>query len=961
MPEPERSGARVRAWLNSRRPELIEADGVVVALAATQLWICPLPASAVFSALALALAWPGGGRPLPTRWAPYAGGLPYRLAVMALVGGLWHYAFALPLAAMAFAPLWLAAGAGWVVAHKSPVQSSIGLARKVGEWVRVQRQRAAAAQVDLAVTDLAVWAVGFYFAGCFLPDFWPHPWLPAVLLLVWGVGRILLGWHRLALGAGADFVRVVASTAALAALTAAARVAGGTPSLRAEFTLFFWGTAATLAVRLGARVRERRWADRAPELMRWLLVGAAGLWLLRGLGRYALHGSDDALWYGTMLADVVTQLRAGIFPFWTGQSIYQFNGAIYPLRVAPGYLYLGALLDTLTFRSLGIFAVQNLLLTLVGLGTVTSAYFCLAALVPGRRGLAAALAILFLGCPGVLGLAYNSDLYMSWTTLPWIPVVWYASVQSFRDRGAPGTLFLLGAALGLCWWGHSPIALWSTLVAALIQGVRLAVHGLRRGEVGRWLPAAAAFIAIAGYPIGSVLFYPPQAGIKMGDFQRATAGTIAYFIESAFPAVLRPLSHNGRALSDFQLGYALWLVVAGCTWRLRRTRRPEILLPLFVAWGIVILLLPIPVVNLKLWTMIPAFIRNTTGNWAMNRLYILLAAAVAFGAAASFAAAAAAGAKPQRWLWRMLWFGCAWTVVEDAAFVQGSIEGAHPLSSAANQLRPENVKISRFAYMVFPKWPVWFNHGVVDPAMENRLRDLHSFAVIASNEAAAVGAGREVAAGRFRRLNVPASYSEFDRTLRLEPGRRYLLDFDYLQPLVTGVLQIEGPHLFREYGVPEYGGDGSFGSGGGHSHVISIWTSGREPEDLRLRYVAPPTPADPQRMPTFARVRLLEFDPAALPVRVTSWMPYRAEVTSPVRAWVETPRVYLDGYVATVNAQPAAVVRSPEGLACVAVPAGHSSLQLVYRPPFGLAALFWISLTAIVASLCFGARRLSQP
>jgi hypothetical protein len=232
--------------------------------------------------------------------------------------------------------------------------------------------------------------------------------------------------------------------------------------------------------------------------------------------------------------------------------------------------------------------------------------------------------------------------------------------------------------------------------------------------------------------------------------------------------------------------------------------------------------------------------------------------------------------------------------------------------------------------------------------------------VIASNETAAAAAGREVAAGQFRRLDVPASYSELDRTLRLEPGRHYLIDFDYLKPVVTGVLQIEGPHLFREYGIPEYGGDGSFGSGGAHSHVLSVWTSGGGPEDLRLRYVAPPSPADPRHTPTFARVRLLEYDPAALPIRVTSWMPFRATVTSPVKAWVETPRVYLDGYVATVNAQASPVVRSPEGLACVAVPAGHSSVELVYRPPFGLAALFWISLAGMAASLGLGVRLLSR-
>ena len=74
-----------------------------------------------------------------------------------------------------------------------------------------------------------------------------------------------------------------------------------------------------------------------------------------------------------------------------------------------------------------------------------------------------------------MGIAYNSDLYMSWTTAPLVPLVWFATIRSFQDKGRMGTMLLLGSALGLCWWGHSPIALWSTLLAGAAQAARVVV------------------------------------------------------------------------------------------------------------------------------------------------------------------------------------------------------------------------------------------------------------------------------------------------------------------------------------------------------------------------------------------------------------------------------------------------------------------------------------------------------
>jgi hypothetical protein len=97
------------------------------------------------------------------------------------------------------------------------------------------------------------------------------------------------------------------------------------------------------------------------------------------------------------------------------------------------------------------------------------------------------------------------------------------------------------------------------------------------------------------------------------------------------------------------------------------------------------------------------------------------------------------------------------------------------------------------------------------------------------------------------------------------------------------------------------------------------------------------------------------YDRAVLPVRVDGWIPYKAAVRSPSNAWLETPRVFQTGYIATVNGQPAQVRESPDSLVSVAVPRGDSTVVLEYSPPAGLKALFWLSCLSIIAVGAVGA------
>jgi hypothetical protein len=860
--------------------------------------------------------------------------LPYFFAVSAATGILWHFAFKLPWVSLGFIPFWLALI--WIRRVSGPA---------FWRYLSDFDSRKPAALLRSILLETSVLGVGFYLASAFYPGFWPNRLLPIAAGLAWPGVRVVTSRLFSKTTASGEWFRLGATFVLFSSGLAIALLASGIRPTLPFAVVLLWSLVAVAIARLSWRVLLARLPSPEAEVARWVVVFIVTLWLMRGYATYELSGAGDAQWYGMMLADMVSQVRSGVFPVWMGQSATQFNGAIYPLRIAPGFHYLGALLDMLTFRSAGVFALQNLLLTLIALGSTFCCYFSLTTLAPRRRWVAVALATLFFSCPGVLGMTYKNDLLMSWVTLPWSVLAWFATVRSFQNGGRPSTMVLLGASLGLCWWGHSPIALWMTLVAGSLQIVRIVADLPTLPKFSPLAAGAVSFLAVAAYPLGSVLLYPPEKGLQVDAFQRATASSIAYFVRDVFPAILLPLTPGGHALGDLQLGYAIWAILFFCAWAAWRQANLPARACLGASVLLLLLLIPVPRLNAALWAGIPGFVRNATSNWAMNRLYLVIAGAVIFGAGAIAAQGFFETRRRRLAFGTIIVLGCAWSLAEAAKFHRAPYDRPPIPINSDDMARPENAVITRFAYFIFPHPPDSFTHGVTDPEMESRLLTADAQGENISNYTAAKGEARVVASGTF----VPtqpgtAIFQLLNRHLQIEPGRRYLLDFEFPELADThGILELQGTGFYREYGLPEFGGARSFGAGGKHNSLMPVWTTLSTPVDLTLRFYPENTSltADP------IRVRLLEYDREALPVMLKSLIPYRARVISPQAGWLETPRMHQLGYIGKANGRAAQVRRSADGLALVAVPAGESEVELLFRPAIGLQLLFWTSLTAI--------------
>jgi hypothetical protein len=274
--------------------------------------------------------------------------------------------------------------------------------------------------------------------------------------------------------------------------------------------------------------------------------------------------------------------------------------------------------------------------------------------------------------------------------------------------------------------------------------------------------------------------------------------------------------------------------------------------------------------------------------------------------------------------------------------------------------------ITRYSYSMFPHFPALpttFTHGVADPGLEERLLAKDTFAPISANTDAAAASARAVMTSDFRWDTDPShsASAALEPAPRIEPGSSYLMEFEFAQPdAIQGVLQIKGSHLFREYGLPEHGGPKSFGAGADHAKVLPLWTTAGA-ETLAVTFFPASGGAAGQPEPPVGKATLLAYDRDRLPIRVDSWMPYRARVQSPAAAWLETPRAFQTGYEAHVDGKPAAVRETPDALVAVAVPQGASEVELAYVAPAGLRLLFWVSLLSIAGAAAFGAWRWILP
>jgi hypothetical protein len=723
-----------------------------------------------------------------------------------------------------------------------------------------------------------------------------------------------------------------------------------------------WQPAIAIGIMLGVSLAVTR------RMIRWAADGGPLTWAdgWRGAGLqavtcYALQvyvvaaqvGSGDAYHYSLMLADAVGQLRAGVFPLFVGQTPYAFNGNIHTLRTAPLYEYFGGGLDFLTLHTFPTFALQGVvLLAAAGMG----AFGCFAALrryVPDRPWEAASLAALYVLCPGVLAPLYEGDMIATFLTVPILPWLVYGLAKASDEPRRWAPWLAQAVALAALWWAHPPVAFWSTL---LVLGAAVLFFARRAGSVRSLLHLACAtllFGLLAGYVFVSVhtldLRPPGATGPQMviNVMQSDTEG---------WRSSLQPLTEKSY-LGGIQLGYSLMAGALVGLLALRSRRSAGTLLGAMAVFGV--LLFPIPGVTERLWSWAPKAVLFVTNSWPAQRFYVVLASLAAFAALAGLSTLRRRGAAGLL------------VAIGFAAAVGWSAEQAHLLivhgrtvtstrGKSERSHSPENLTLTRSSYLIFDFFPPYFSHGVMTPFLETRLIDPRTFGVLADGSTPVSGqTGKTEATVE---LKGPDATNKLSPMIRLAPGHTSLLRFDFLGLAPQGVLEMTSPTLLRDYALPSSGMDNSFGSGPANGRVIAITNDGDKPEDVRCLFFAKQPGGAPEA--PFARVTVEPLDSAVRAVEVRSLVPFEAVVQSQQPAFLETPRVYIPGYRATLNGHPAMVVKSDKGLVAVPVPTGLSLVRVDYPGVPLLRIAFWASAVGwlgVAAALFVVPLRISPP
>lgn len=761
-----------------------------------------------------------------------------------------------------------------------------------------------------------------------------------------------LGLHRFRPGRPAVMVLKAAALGALIALLGLWAGENGWLPLPGKEPL--WLGAATAAAAWLTRAVFFRPSDAAArgfgEMVRWLAVGASATFAVLPFYFSGAVGSGDAHWYTVMLSDFITQLRAGVFPVWVGQSQYAFNGAVSPLRYAPGFQYFGGCLDLLTARGLEPTALKNAILAVVAVLGGYSAYACLRPIAKGAPWVAAALSILWVIGPGQLAPLMTGDQYMTFMTLPFAPLALHGCWRVCQVGDRKGALLIAIGLAGL-WNCHSPVALWFTLIAACIYVSAAVGRRSWKQEPAMILSMAAAFAVLGALPFVSVFTLDNQVNII------SSGSAAALSIRNNFPGNFLPIVPKEPGLAYYQAGYALLGVLAAALLLLFRARPRGAWAFALAALIIPVFVVPVPWITDAFWTHVPVWFVSINNIWPMQRLFLVWSTLIAFAAAIILGSPLVVASKALRiallaaFIPAVLWSAREARKIADAVTPLRSSPAETQISN-----NPENVILTRYEYSSFSYTPAYFSHGFMDSWLENRLLDFSTLEpLVSDSDAAAPGPGgasvraaaRMVQSGSWTGHSITGSaYYLLDPPLTLEAGSRYALRLEFLQPDVAGTIQFKANGLFREYSLPD-SGEGSarrgaslaFGSGATNSHVIPLSAMGSGPFSPQVLYIARSYASE--TLP-FARFWLYKYEPKDLPIAVESWIPYRARVQSAQPAFLETSRMWLKGWRATVNGHWAETSRSPQNLVMFPVGAGTSHVTLVYHAPMVLGVAFWL-------------------
>jgi hypothetical protein len=392
-------------------------------------------------------------------------------------------------------------------------------------------------------------------------------------------------------------------------------------------------------------------------------------------------------------------------------------------------------------------------------------------------------------------------------------------------------------------------------------------------------------------------------------------------------------------LSNLQLSAPLWgcLFLGFLVWRRRDWGLSVLLL---ASAALFLLLVPIPALAGRLWAIMPAWVDQITDRWPMQRFYPILSAFAPFAGLLAVERIS----KRRIWLQRsalvILAISCCWSGYEARKFLLRGFRVALSSELSRVRIRGENAVFSVYSNSMLGQIPRYFSFGPINPSIGLHLLDSTTFKVNESNSEAILD-GTAAAERRWTRHFIPLEQgAELRPPLTLSPGSSYLLKFNFERVPPPGTLVVTGRNFFGEYPLPTLERPDAFGAVPMGNSNISMFVGDPMSDRVSIRFVGVP---GYRQFAPLATVEVVQYHSENLPFRILDLIPLRISVRARKEGWLETPRIFIDGYRATINGEAVQVKRSPDGLVMARVPAGRSLMELSYPGTALLKVSFWMS------------------
>jgi hypothetical protein len=493
------------------------------------------------------------------------------------------------------------------------------------------------------------------------------------------------------------------------------------------------------------------------------------------------------------------------------------------------------------------------------------------------------------------------------------------------------------------WWG------WLGLTIVFVLMVALGLRWFRR-KVSGGAACVIVFVALvlaAGFTQAWIGPNHPARNLE-------TLGILSSNVKHQ-AEWFRPVPADLGTLAMYQPGAGLWLMLGVLA--IAFFGRGSLPVKLFFVAACVPFfgLVGVPWVSEFLVGYAPDAFARIVNLPLVLRLTPIFTAMLAMGGVVWLATAAPMGRWRHRLEGGVLLVLVLWGLVQAAPFMRRGWNVTTSRTQTENHFRPENFVLERFCYDLLQP-PAYLTYGRVDPWLQARVLDVNENVVIGPDETARLmeSAGAQLVRMTARDLASDPVWAIVSPNITVGPHERLMVRFEFQSKVnYAGWLIWSSTHGYREYHLPDAGLALAFGAEAPNSRVVVLGNSANASETYRLTYSRQSGNTVGGKDDLLANVIVSRYNPERAMVRVDELMPvYRVTATLPAVGWIETSRVWLPGYRATLDAKTVDLRRSHRGLAMVPAGAGLHRLELRY---VGTTTL-WIALVVSVLTwICGGA------